>query len=204
MNLNNGASRERRQERLQSQVDSGVDDRFGFCSDSLYSGSPGGGSDQETSEQRQAQGTSASTTGTSQKQEEKMRSRSMRTNRPGIGKPPKLRFQAGSFVRNKASGELFCVRIIYRDSGNPTEWLFVLEEREGLEPSGKTRELDRLLIAHEAAKGEDVTRSVVLWEPQRQSPFLNPELNLLMNSSVTVSNKQMLNEYEVVSSGEVE
>ena len=96
------------------------------------------------------------------------------------------------------------MRIIYRDSGNPTEWLFVLEEREGLEPSGKTRELDRLLIAHEAAKGEDVTRSVVLWEPQRQSPFLNPELNLLMNSSVTVSNKQMLNEYEVVSSGEVE
>ena len=130
----------------------------------------------------------------------------LNTRKTGVGKPPKLRFQAGSFVRNKKTGELFCIRVTFRTIDEPTFWKFVLEERDNTDPHvaqpGDRGKMDTLLVLHEAVVGkDDPTRSVTITEPLRSSMEWHEE-DLLMNSSLAVSNQTLLNDYEVVSSGE--
>lgn len=84
------------------------------------------------------------------------------------GKPPKLRFRPGTFVKYK--GSLCEVMYCYRVQDAPHEWLFCLEERQSLS-------------------------SV-------PADFIGQALNALGAGSI-VTNKTMLNEVEIVSSGEV-
>lgn len=124
----------------------------------------------------------------------------IRNNRPGLGKAPKLRFQAGSFVQDKRTKEILCIRVIYRTKDDPTVWKFVLEYREDLKPHGTHNHLDALIVAN--CEGAD--SSVVIKELLRTGMEWHEQYpNMLMNSCVHVTNKTLLNYYKVISSGEV-
>jgi hypothetical protein len=52
------------------------------------------------------------------------------TNQTKTTKAPKLRFKPGSFIREKATGQLFYMVCAHRYTKEPNEWYFILEERD--------------------------------------------------------------------------
>lgn len=122
--------------------------------------------------------------------------------RPQGGKPPKLRFKPGQMLKHKQTGEIVCIRVAYRSQANPHEWLFVLEDRENIgKPSTK------LSTAVEQLAGEGMRGCLVIWELVREHnccQLPGTENFYWFGSCSTKSNKHVLNNYQVVSSGEVE
>lgn len=125
--------------------------------------------------------------------------------RQATDKPPKLRFRPGIIVREKGSLQLYCVRVVYRLKENPHEWIYVLEYRSHVgNPSTELSTLCGDLSGD--PKGMDAC--VVLWQPLYSSlDYSSHDLCRNMyhyGDSKAVTNKEMLNNYEVVSSGVIE
>ena len=116
-------------------------------------------------------------------------------------KPPKLRYKPGSFVRDK-KGQLYCIRTAYRTTEDPHEWVYDLEYREDLgDPRTQMSELCAEVI------GQPVGICVVVWEPLSRRDLAGTlpgmENAYRFGDSKHVTNKKMLQEYSVVSSGQV-
>ncbi len=114
------------------------------------------------------------------------------------GKPPKLRFRPGTFVKYK--GSLCEVMYCYRVQDAPHEWLFCLEERQSL----SSVPADFIGQALNALGAGSTTPRVVyeLFRDSMDALKFFSDIPRNGNSTI-VTNKTMLNEVEIVSSGEV-
>lgn len=114
-------------------------------------------------------------------------------------KPPKLKFKPGTFLENK-KGELFEILYCYRVRDKPHEWLFCLEDRSGLiNPKTPLSTLCSMLSPE--------TRGRIEYRLFRSSMDASSEIgsNIYAHGDrVCVSNKTLLNDYKVVSSGGLE
>lgn len=114
------------------------------------------------------------------------------------GKPPKLRFQPGMFVRLR--GQLYEIMYAYRLRDEPQEWRFSLEERMRLS-SKPTDALGKMINA----MGAGSTTPRIVYEPFRS--WMDASLYFsdipLHGNRWCVGNKLMVQEAEVISSGEV-
>lgn len=112
-----------------------------------------------------------------------------------VGKPPKMRYKVGTYVKNKV-GALFFIKIAYRKRDNPNEWIYVLEEREKVgDPS---TDMSKLLQQSPQAKFSP-NDAIVIWELQRDGMQLpGTETFYWFGCSVHTPNKLMIHEYEVV------
>ena len=113
------------------------------------------------------------------------------------GKPPKLRFQPGSFAR--LDGQLYEIMYAFRIETNPHEWYYALEERFSLT---STPDLTAKALA---ALGAGATTPRVTYDLFKSSYdahifFFDIPINA---DRITVSNKEMIRRATVVSSGEV-
>jgi len=115
-------------------------------------------------------------------------------------KPPKLRFKPGMMVRSKNTKQLYCIRVIFRLMDNPHEWRLYLEERNDLgKPSTATSALC------EAIAGEGMNACLLHYDCVRDVHDVPGVSNLYhYGDGRVVTNKTMLNEMEVVSSGQIE
>jgi hypothetical protein len=53
-------------------------------------------------------------------------------------KAAKLRIKPGSFVKEKRTGDIYCIRYCYRLQTDPHNWFFYLEERTNLKSPSTT------------------------------------------------------------------
>lgn len=114
------------------------------------------------------------------------------------GKPPKLRFQPGCFIRFR--GQLFEIMYAFRSEEAPAEWQYCLEERQTL--SSQPQDYLGQLVA---ALGAGKTTPRIVYQLFRNnyeahSFFMDLPCN---GNRSTVKNQTLLNDGEVVSSGEV-
>ena len=118
--------------------------------------------------------------------------------RGGSGKPPKLRFKPGWFIRHK-SGQLYEILVAYRVRGE-VGWFFVLEERTTAETP----------VSQMSAACSFLDPSPTMQERVRVDPLLNhhmahTELGLgriyAHGSRITPTNKELLNEFTVEKRG---
>jgi hypothetical protein len=118
-------------------------------------------------------------------------------------KPPKLRFRPGSFMREKGNNQLYCIRCAFRYLDNPSEWLFVLEYRNNIESPQTFMSFACAMISQ-----APVDQCVILWEPLRRGMYWSDHefcQNMYhFDSSKLVYNKDLLNNYILVSSGEIQ
>ncbi len=126
-----------------------------------------------------------------------------KTQKLATSKPPKLKFKPGQFVRNNKTKELFCIRIAYRMVAEPNVWRFELEERADFaKPVTSTSALC------EALTSGNMRDCPVIMEPLRSDMDLcgHPQTRDLYHfgDAIRVRNQTLLNDYTVVSSGEVE
>jgi len=114
-------------------------------------------------------------------------------------KAPKLRFKPGWFVRENKSGQLYCILLAYRYKEDDANWIFILEERKNLGNPQTT--LSKLC---EAAGGtSEVSR--IIWEPLHRGDALSLASNIYGHGDrCHVPNKKLINDFEVISHGEVE
>jgi len=117
-----------------------------------------------------------------------------------VDKPPKLRFKPGSFVRDKKTKQLYCIRVAFRLREDPHVWYFELEERDDSEAPQIKSELAEI-IQQQIAK-PILDACVVLPIPLHNSmDVARHELCRDMyhyGNSKMVNNKSMLNDYEVI------
>jgi len=114
------------------------------------------------------------------------------------GKPPKLRFQPGSFVRYK--GQLCEVIYAYRLQENPHEWRYSLEERTELSSRPKDA-IGQLAVALGCGATTPRVAYHVFRDYMQASQYF---ADIPMNGNRSdVSNKSLLQFGEVISSGEV-
>lgn len=114
------------------------------------------------------------------------------------GKPPRLRFQPGAFVRYK--GELHEVLYAYRVEGNPHEWIYCLAERKSLTPPNRDL-ITKVVLALGA--GQSTPRIVYEIFPDSYKAhqfFIDIPSE---GDTVDVTNKNMMKDAVLVSSGEV-
>ena len=114
------------------------------------------------------------------------------------GKPPKLRWKPGSFVKYK--GHLYEVMYAYRVQAEPQEWRFSLEERKTL----SSKPADFIGQALDALGAGSTTPRIVYelfrdWMSAHQF-FADIPLH---GDRLEVTNKALLQNGELVSSGEV-
>ncbi len=117
-------------------------------------------------------------------------------------KAPKLRFYPNSFIRHNKTGELFCITLAYRFIAEPNIWRFDLEVREGL---GNPE--TPMSFACKTIAGEPVSNRII------KEPIWNTSDNKYINRTyndyhfgdglIGISTKELLNNYTLVSSGEV-
>jgi hypothetical protein len=115
-------------------------------------------------------------------------------------KPPKLRFKPGMFVREKNTSELYCIRVIYRLANNPHEWCYYLEERKDLgDPSTP------LSVLCQRIAGYGMNGCLLHYPPVRDVSEVPGERNLYRygDAKSDVPNQKLLNDYTVISSGEL-
>ena len=117
----------------------------------------------------------------------------------GASKPPKLRFRPGEFVREKKTGQLFCIIFAYRLVDEPSIWRFKLEEREDL---GDPSTFLSLYCAEMA--GEIPMNERIKWQPVYLGDVMQIDpRDYCHGDRETATTKRLLNDFEVVSSGEV-
>jgi hypothetical protein len=115
-----------------------------------------------------------------------------------VGKPPKLRFRPGVFIRLK--GQLYEVMYCYRIADNPQEWRYSLETR-GTLSSEPVDDIGKLA----KAMGLGATTPRIVYEVFRSSHDASSFfMEIPMNGDrCDVGNQSMLRYGEVISSGEV-
>lgn len=114
------------------------------------------------------------------------------------GKPPKLRFRPGQYIRYK--GQLYELMFAYRLKENPREWIFCLEERRNL--SGRPKDLIAA-VAESMGLGDSTPRVVydIFHDGYQVFEFF---IDIPGNGDRTnVRNKDLLRHGEVISSGTV-
>lgn len=119
-------------------------------------------------------------------------------------KPPKLRWKPGIYVKRR--GFLHELIYIYRCKPDTQEWIFVLEERKGLEsPSKAPKSKGDLLSAFAERLGSGSTTPRIVYEIFRDSMSAMAFFTDIPSygDRVHVRNKEMLS-LEVVSSGSIE
>ena len=117
------------------------------------------------------------------------------------GKPPKLRWQPGSFVRVR--GHLWEIIYAYRLQSEPSEWHFALERREEL----RTR-TPEFLGTDTQEWGHGISTPRIVYELFRswydaENYFHDLPVGGIDRSRVTYGNKFLMQNAELVSSGEV-
>lgn len=115
------------------------------------------------------------------------------------GKPPKLRFRPGSFIRFER--KLYEVMFAYRVEVSPNEWLYCCEERQSL-TAGEESDLFPGLTE---ALGAGATTPLVVREifrdtQQAWSFFSDIPIG---RDRTTFTNKRLMQGAELMSSGEV-
>jgi hypothetical protein len=116
----------------------------------------------------------------------------------GPGKPPKLRWKPGSFLRVR--GKLYEIMYAYRVQDEPQEWRFSLEERKALS-SAPTDALGQIFNA----LGAGSTTPRIVYEVFRDGYAAHQFFSdIPLNADRwEVGNKFLLQNGELVSSGEV-
>jgi hypothetical protein len=115
------------------------------------------------------------------------------------GKPPKLRFRPGSFIRYQ--GKLYEVMFAYRVAAEPSEWLYCCEERQGL----KSGELSTFIsgLTEALGAGETTPRVVMaIFHDSMQARQFFVDIPV-GRDRITFKNKQLVQNAQLVSSGEV-
>lgn len=115
------------------------------------------------------------------------------------GKPPKLRWKPGSFVLYQ--GELHEISYAYRLADDPHEWRFALQERKGLRtvPEGD------VIAGMLSGLGAGNTTPRTVYELFRNGQDVHAffcDIPLYGNVTI-VTNKMMIQNAKLVSSGEV-
>lgn len=113
-------------------------------------------------------------------------------------KAPKLRFRPGSFVYSNSRKQMYEILYCYRIKEYPNEWMFYLEERNDLK-SPETI-LSRLLETVAPCSENRIQYTLFRTSIDAESFFSNVYHHA---DGRIVFNKTMLNEMEVISSGEV-
>ena len=113
-------------------------------------------------------------------------------------KPPKLRFQPGSFVEYK--GQLYEILYAFRVASAPQEWFYTLAERESLTPP----QLDLIGAVVEAlGAGRNTPRVVYEVFPHEQAAWSYFSDIPRNGDCRCVGNRAMMKDAKVVSSGQV-
>ena len=121
-------------------------------------------------------------------------------------KPPKLRFKPGTFVCQKDKPQLYCIRIAYRLMEDPRVWHYSLEERDSL---GSPHTIETHALA--AIAGPDAAQQFdacpTLWVPLHSSMDVSQHEQCRdiyhYGSGIHATAQDLINNYEIVSSGEV-
>jgi hypothetical protein len=115
-------------------------------------------------------------------------------------KPPKCRFKPGQFVRCNTTGELYCIRIIYRTIDDPHNWKFYLEERKDL--ASPHTPISRLV---ERLAGEEMNQCIIHYSPVRNYDEIPGVKNFYHygDSISGMPNQKLLNSFTLISSGEL-
>lgn len=118
-------------------------------------------------------------------------------------KAPPLRFRPGNFVRRRKHEQLYCVVRVHRLISNPSEWLYLLEERDTLKNPSTP-----LSIACEKISGKSFSRAgKIIWEAidkhDDRIRFMQLD-DYGFGDRIIETNKTMMQQYELVSSGEIE
>jgi hypothetical protein len=131
-----------------------------------------------------------------------------RERRPQIrvwkNKPPKLRFRPGIYV--KYQGQIHELLYVYRCKPDTQEWIFVLEERKGLEaPALNPKSAGDRLSAMAESMGAGVDTPRIVYEIFRSSSDAMSFFSDIpaYGDRVHLRNKEML-KLEVASSGSVQ
>ena len=118
------------------------------------------------------------------------------------GKPPKLRFQIGTYLRYQ--GSLHEIIYAYRVQDTPHEWMYCLEERENLSPGEMQRgasPLHGLVVAMGA--GATTPRIVYeLFRSHQDASTFFWDIPSAGDQSI-VPNKKLIQHATVVSSGSI-
>ena len=123
------------------------------------------------------------------------------------GKPPRIRFQPGCFVRyeNKLYEVIYCFRV----EANPQEWLYSCEERSTItRPYGHYNVvnlenpdmMDILAFAGAGQLTPRIVREIFKNESEAWSYFCDIPI---MRDRRTLSNKKLVQKGELISSGEI-
>jgi len=116
-----------------------------------------------------------------------------------IGKPPKLRYRPGQFFKHNKTNQLYCCLFAFRLKDTPHIWYFLLEERINMgDPSTP-------LSIMCALSSVDTH-----WENRIQYQPFDSEYDACVflrdyayGDRWSVSNQNLINNFELVSSGEV-
>jgi len=118
--------------------------------------------------------------------------------KPQSFKAPKLRGKLGEFYVDKRDGQLYCVVFIYRHRKEPNIWLYTLEERNNLnEPN------TQLSVLCENIAGRISDSERILWEPLGDFETPSHPQDYAHGNRLTVTSKRLINDFELVSSGEI-
>jgi hypothetical protein len=113
-------------------------------------------------------------------------------------KAPKLRGKPGEFYRDKHDGRLYCVVFIYRLKKEPNIWRYTLEERKDLSTP------DTLLSGMcEAIAGKIPDSERILWEPLNDTGMRMHPQDYCHGDRLTITSKKLINDFELLSSGEI-
>jgi hypothetical protein len=115
-------------------------------------------------------------------------------------RPPKCRFKPGQFLREKGTGDLYCIRIIYRTIMDPHEWKYYIEERKDL--ATPDTELSKLV---EKIAGQEMKGCIKWDQPVKDYDEIPGVRNFYHfgDSKSDVPNRVILNDYILISSGEL-
>lgn len=118
-------------------------------------------------------------------------------------KAPTLRFRPSWFLREKKTGQLYCIIFAYRVVQEPHVWHFYLEERRDFSPPDTTLSFGCELLGGQVRVASNQS---VAYEPFRSHNYalyhFSPMFYKHANGRMT-SNKTLLNDFEIASSGEI-
>ena len=112
----------------------------------------------------------------------------------GSTKPPKLRFWPGQFMREKSTGQLYCIMWAYRTVEDPHTWLFQLEERQDLDDPST------MISTHVEREvgGFKENNERIKWQPvHRNDMMMMGAQDYYHGDRTTITNKSMLNDFEM-------
>ena len=127
-----------------------------------------------------------------------------------VGKPPKLRARPGEIYKKKGRRKktdkdhpFWCVKFAFRLRDDPSVWLFVMEERASLEPPDTP--LSILCNRVDRSEGRQAPK------PVEVKPFRSgydamhhfSEGDYAHGDRITITTQELLNQFELVSSGTV-